>query len=188
VPFCQPRLHSLRRLHITLSDHPASRRLLSPRRSSAILPEYTNPFNDAKCVKQTQKRPWRLRDADQFRCSAEAHRSVPGDLFKHTPFSKDKETASSAWEQTVRMHPCSDSFGTTKVSATRGNQGTSMAKTLFMRSSPPDHQQYWRKSLAAVTILHEDCRSFLHRSRLSACPLCFPAVPSQQSLTKTHLT
>lgn len=45
VPLCQPHVSTL--CGDSTSDHPASRRLLSPRQSSAILPECTNPFNDA---------------------------------------------------------------------------------------------------------------------------------------------
>jgi hypothetical protein len=103
-----------------------------------------------------------------------------------TPCSKDKETASSAWKQTVKMHPRSDSFGITKASQI-GNSRRQAWPTLLVRSSPPDQQQYWRKSLAAATILHEDCRSFLHRSRLSSMSAMLsggplPTVPYQDSL------
>jgi hypothetical protein len=103
VPLCQP--HFSTHCGDSTSDHPASRRLLSPRRSSAILPEYTNPSNmrqaDAKTLAIAKCRPGSVFGTDMTLCSA------PGDLFKHIPihrFRRKRRQQNLHGETGERMH------------------------------------------------------------------------------------
>jgi len=166
VPLCQP--HVSTRCGDSTSNHPANPRLLSPRRSSAILPECTSLSR----LKST-RRPWRMRNADQVRFfgtdmtlstwKIEISPSTPD-----TASSKEKLAGRESDRREDNNAPAFRQIQSTKASATRGDKhggdpSHEKLEKLALRSTT-----IMEKVFCAATILHEDCRSFLHRSRLSS--------------------
>jgi hypothetical protein len=136
-----------------------------PSRSSAILPEFTNLSR----LKST-RRPWRMRNADQVRFSGTDMTLSPGEsrsLQAHpdTAFSNEKSARRESDRRKNNNAPAFRQIRSTEASATRGDK----------HGEDPSHEKInlqsttkMEKVFCAATILHEDCRSFLHRSRLSS--------------------
>ena len=163
VPFCQP--------HAPLAvetPHP-----ITPQVAGSCLRDDHPPFCLNTRILSVMRQDSRVRDDL-------GDREMPTSFgFRHKHVALYLEVSSSTlrctvfegqgdcelWKQTVRMHPRSDSSGIPKASATRGDKHgqDSSHEKLAPRSTT-----ILEKVSCAATILHEDCRSFLHRSRLSS--------------------